>query len=138
MARGISPITGLIYASVLNALLCWAAMIYLQVAHVQSAKFGPNYRALYGAYDKEVFDFESWACQVSSYKGTFPRGECRSAVAGRVISVLYCITIIGAVAVGTWALRREIDVIKRAKYEKRNRKEVGVGDSAAGTGIQMS
>jgi len=112
-------------------------MIYLQVAHLQSANFDPNYRALYGHYDKGIFDFESWACQVSSYKGSFPRGECRSAVAGRVISVLYCITVIGAAVVGTWALRGEMDAIKRAKYEKRNQKEAGLGSTTAGTGIQM-
>jgi hypothetical protein len=112
-------------------------MIYLQVTKLQSSKFDPNYRDIYGAYDIGIFDFESWACQVSGYKSSFPRGECRNAIAGRVADILCCIASVGAAAVGAWALRGERDTVKRGEKEKKKRSQFWLGDDNIGNEIEI-
>jgi hypothetical protein len=89
------------------------------------------------SYDQGNFDFESWACQVSSYQNTFPRGECRNAIAGRVADILCCIAAVAAAAVGAWALRGTRDTIRQAEIEKRHRREEWLGDDNMGNEIEV-
>jgi len=88
-------------------------------------------------YDQGHFDFESWACQVSSYPDDFPGVECRNARAGRVTDILRCIAAVAAAAVGAWALRGTRNTIRQAEIEKRKRREEWLGDDNMGNEIEV-
>lgn len=52
--------------------------------------------------------------------------------------IFCCIASIVAAAIGVWALRGEKDAVKRAKQEKRNRKEDWVHGSTVSDDVEMS
>lgn len=114
-------------------------MIYLQVEHLRSPIFDPNYRSNNGvSYDKGPgkFDFESWACQVSVYQDDFPHGRCRDARARRIADILCCIVAIATAVVRAWALRGTRATFQQAQINKRPRREAWLGDENVGIEVE--
>jgi hypothetical protein len=119
----VPPIPTFFYALLFNAFLSLIALIYLLVIHSKSSDFGPQYQGPYWVYDQGIFDFESWACQLSQHESEFPASYCRTAKAGRIVSIVYCISGVAAAIVGVWALRRERETIERARKLKKTHDE---------------
>jgi hypothetical protein len=131
----IPPISTLSYALLFNALFSFIAVIYLQVSYSRSSKYDPNYSSPYAIYDIGVFDFESWACQLSKLTDDFPRTKCYQARAGNAVDTIWFFVALAAAISGILALRGERDSILQARREKRSRNEYWLGQDGEGNPV---